>query len=387
MSETVYKKALKIHEELQGKISIELKKDIRNLEDLSLLYSPGVAAPCLAIEKNPKIAYEYTMKGNTVAVVTDGSAVLGLGNIGGLASLPVMEGKAALLKKFANVNAIPIVLDTQDPDEIVMITKAIAPNYGAILLEDIASPKCIDIENKLAKDLNIPVFHDDQHGTAIVTLAGLINALKLAEKNIEDVKIVVNGVGAAGSAIILLLREMGAENILAFNSKGIIDVEKYYDSAVVTKLQAHLQTPRKDMTLEDAFEDADVFIGVSVKDVVTPKMISLMNDKSIVFALANPDPEIQYDKAKEAGAFIVATGRSDYPNQINNVLAFPGIFKGLLKARAEFVGDDIKVVAAKAIANTVIEISEDEIVPSSFDEKVMDNVSEAVYEAVLKKKE
>ncbi len=378
-------KSLELHQELTGKINVGLKSKLDSYDDLSLLYSPGVAAPCVEISKNKTKVYEYTWKQNTVAVISDGSAVLGLGNIGAEASLPVMEGKAALFKRFADVNAVPIVLDTQDTQEIINIVKAISPGFGGINLEDIASPRCVEIERELQKSLNIPIFHDDQHGTAIVVLAGLINALKLVNKEADSIKVVISGTGAAGSAIIKLLYEYGISNIVAFNSKGKINAETISQDPVVNELKKYINMKDESSTLSEALVGSDVFIGVSVANILTEAMVSSMNSGSIIFALANPNPEINYCLAKNAGAKIVATGRSDFPNQINNVLVFPGLFKGLLEVRATNVPNEVKINVAKKIASLLnnCDLSEESIIPQIFDERVVESVSSEVVETVL----
>lgn len=375
----IYEKSLDLHERLSGKLMTDLRASLDNAEDLSLMYSPGVAEPCRQIHKNPSLSYKYTWKKDTVAVISDGSAVLGLGNIGPLASLPVMEGKCCLFKRFAGLNAVPVILDTQNTEEIIQIVKSIALTYGGINLEDISSPRCIEIEKRLKEELDIPVFHDDQHGTAIVVLAGLINALKLVEKKPEDLKIVINGTGAAGSAIIKILLNYGVKEILAFNSKGILNINKSEDYAPHVKEIASLTNPNnEDVSLAEAVKDADVFIGVSVANVLTSDMVKTMAKDSIIFALANPDPEIDYDLAKEAGARVVATGRSDYPNQINNVLAFPGIFKGAMEVGASEITEEMKLSAALAIADLVDDLSEDQIIPRPFDPRISERVAQAV---------
>lgn len=375
----IYEKSLDLHERLSGKLMTDLRASLDNAEDLSLMYSPGVAEPCRQIHKNPSLSYKYTWKKDTVAVISDGSAVLGLGNIGPLASLPVMEGKCCLFKRFAGLNAVPVILDTQDTEEIIQIVKSIALTYGGINLEDISSPRCIEIEKRLKEELDIPVFHDDQHGTAIVVLAGLINALKLVEKKPEDLKLVINGTGAAGSAIIKILLNYGVKEILAFNSKGILNINKSEDYAPHVKEIASLTNPNnEDVSLAEAVKDADVFIGVSVANVLTSDMVKTMAKDSIIFALANPNPEIDYDLAKEAGARVVATGRSDYPNQINNVLAFPGIFKGAMEVGASEITEEMKLSAALAIADLVDDLSEDQIIPRPFDPRISERVAQAV---------
>ena len=348
----VYEKALLLHEQWQGKLSTELKAELNNAEDLTYAYTPGVARPCMEISKDPSLAYKYTSKANTIAVISDGTAVLGLGDIGPEAAMPVMEGKCCLFKKFGGVNAVPLVLDTKDPKEIIAIVKALAPTFGGINLEDISSPRCVEIERTLIDELDIPVFHDDQHGTAIVVTAALINALKLVKKEAKDVKVVVSGAGAAGYSIIKLIEITNKE--------------------------------QKDMTMKEAFVGADVFIGVSQKDLVTKEMVASMNKDAIVFAMANPQPEILYADAKEAGARVAATGRSDMPNQINNVVAFPGIFKGALEAKAKKITDEMKLAAAYGLASMIPDdkIREDYVIVSAFEENVADTVAKAVAEKV-----
>lgn len=383
--EEVYEKSVELHKKLQGKMSTELKAPINSYEDLSLLYSPGVARPCELIQKDKEKVYDYTSKSNTIAIVSDGSAVLGLGNIGPEAALPVMEGKAALFKKFGNVNAVPIVLDTQDPDEIIQICKAIAPGFGGINLEDISSPNCVYIENQLEKSLDIPVFHDDQHGTSIVTIAALINALKLVDKKPEGIKMVVSGAGAAGSAIISLAVELGIKNIYAFNSKGIITKSQKTKDPVLKKVQSLTNHDNQTGNLEETLKDSDVFIGVSVADLLSKSMVETMAEDAIVLAMANPNPEIDYDDAKSAGARVVGTGRSDYPNQINNILVFPGLFKGLLEVRAKSVPNQVKLASAYAIASALKgEVSDENIVPEVFNENLNTILVDQVKKTVLK---
>lgn len=372
--------ALKVH--LGGKMEIASKIELETKEDLSLAYTPGVAIPCLEIHNNPELAYKYTTKQNTIAVVTDGSAVLGLGNIGPMAAMPVMEGKCLLFKKFAGVDAIPICLDTQDPDEIVNIVKNLAPTFGGVNLEDISFPRCVEIESRLNEILDIPVFHDDQRGTAIVTAAALINASRLIKKDLGELKVVINGFGAAGSSIAKQLKLMGVGTIYALNRAGIISKSKVSPKEIANMLEAGVIdsfTIEEDDSLTAVLKDADVFIGVSVRDVLTKEMINLMNDKPVVFALANPDPEIKYEEAKKSKAYIIATGRSDYPNQINNVLAFPGIFRGALDARVSKITDAMCVNASYAIADLIKdELTQEYIIPSVFDKRVVDSVSNAI---------
>ena len=377
----VYEKALEKHKEWQGKVGTDVKAKVNNAEDLTYAYTPGVAEPCREIAKDEALAYEYTMKANTIAVVSDGSAVLGLGNIGPKAALPVMEGKAVLFKEFGGVNAVPIVLDTQDPDEIINIVKNISPGFGGINLEDISSPRCVYIEDKLKEELDIPVFHDDQHGTAIVTVAALINALKLVDKKPEDIKLVISGAGAAGFSCAKLIRDLGVKNIIVCDSHGAIS-ELMLNSGNPVKAQiAEMFNPENfEGSLKEALVGADVFVGVSAPNIIDGDDIKNMNDDAIVFAMANPVPEIDYNEAIEAGAKVVATGRSDYPNQINNVLAFPGIFKGALEARAPQITDQMKMAAAKALAAFVEddELNAEYVIPSAFEEGIADAVSEAV---------
>lgn len=369
---------LEFHKQAKGKIEVIVRTPIRSQEDLRLAYTPGVAEPCLEIAKNKELAYVYTRKHNMVAVVTDGSAVLGLGNIGPEASLPVMEGKCVLFKEFADVDAFPIALDTQDVDEIVETVVRIAPMFGGINLEDISAPRCFEVERKLQERLSIPVFHDDQHGTAIVALAGLINACKVVGKEIKNVMVVINGVGAAGVAITNLLLHIGVKDIILIDSQGIICSARTELSTEKQELLA--KTNRKNIcgTLEDAMKGADVFIGVSKPGVLTESMVRTMGEKPIIFAMANPVPEIMPDLAYAAGAVIVATGRSDFPNQINNVLAFPGIFRGLLDARISKVTMDMKVAAAEAIANYVEHPTVENIIPAPIDRGVAEVVAKTI---------
>lgn len=370
--ENLQERALKLHEELKGKITTELKTSLETKEDLSLVYSPGVAEPCKKIAENKHDVYKYTFKGNTIAVVSDGSAVLGLGNIGPEAALPVMEGKCCLFKKFGGVNAIPLVIDTQDTEEIIKFVKLISPGLGGVNLEDIAAPKCIEIERRLKKELDIPVFHDDQHGTAIVTTAGLINALKLVEKKPEECTVVISGVGAAGSSIINMLLGIGISNIYAFNSKGVLNKNQEYSNPLYNELKNITNNGGEDLTIEEAMAKADIFIGVSVPNKINKEMVKSMKRNPIIFAMANPDPEINYLDAKEAGARVVGTGRSDYPNQVNNVLAFPGLFRGALSVHSKAITEEMKLAAAKAIAGLISdeELNDEYVIPSPFDERV-----------------
>lgn len=377
----VYEKALKKHEEWQGKVATEVKAKVLNAEDLTYAYTPGVAEPCRKIHEDEKKAYIYTSKANTIAVVSDGSAVLGLGNIGPKAAMPVMEGKAVLFKEFGDVNAVPIVLDTQDADEIIETVKNIAPTFGGINLEDISSPRCVYIENKLKEILDIPVFHDDQHGTAIVTVAALINALKLVGKNVSDIKVLVSGAGAAGYSISKLLLDLGVADVIACDSRGTInDSHLEGDNPVKKELAKITNKDNVVGSIKDAIKGCDVFVGVSVPGVIDEEDVKNMAENPIVFAMANPVPEIDPARAKEAGAAVVATGRSDFPNQINNVLAFPGIFRGALDAHAEEITDSMKLAAAKALANLVSDdkLSADYVIPGAFEEGVAEAVAEAV---------
>ncbi|MCT4509831.1 MAG: NAD-dependent malic enzyme [Tepidibacter sp.] len=378
--------ALKLHKENKGKISVNSKINIKDKDDLSTAYTPGVAMPCREIHNDEEKVYEYTSKSNLVAVVSDGSAVLGLGNIGAKASIPVMEGKAILFKEFADVDAFPICLDTNDVGEIVKTIKLMEPVFGGVNLEDISAPRCFEIENKLKKALDIPVFHDDQHGTAIVVAAGIINSLKLANKNIEDIEVVVNGPGSAGIAISKLLMSMGVKNIVLCDKDGAIYEGKENMNWAQQDMAKITNKNDERGSLKDIINKKDVFIGVSAPDILTKDMVESMNDKAIVFAMANPIPEIMPDKAKEAGAFIIGTGRSDFNNQVNNVLAFPGIFRGALDIRASEINEEMKIAAALAIANTISdeEISVDNILPKAFDKNVATNVANAVKGAAIK---
>ena len=378
--------SLKLHEKYKGKIEVISKVKVDSREDLSLAYTPGVAEPCRRIHKNDDDVYKYTSKGNIVAVVTDGSAVLGLGDIGPKAARPVMEGKAVLFKEFADVDAFPIAIDSQDIDVIVNTVKLISPGFGGINLEDIAAPRCFEIEARLKEEIDIPVFHDDQHGTAIVTLAGIINALKIVDKKMEDLKIVINGAGAAGSAIAELLMADGAKNIILCDRTGALYVGRENMNSSKEELAAKTNPNNEKGSLADVMVDSDVFIGVSSADTVKQDMVKSMGRDPIILAMANPTPEIMPDLAKEAGARIIGTGRSDFPNQINNVLVFPGIFRGALDVRASDINMDMKLASAYAIANYIKEdeLNEEFIIPSALDKKVADAVSEAVMEAAKK---
>lgn len=375
--------SLKLHEIHKGKIEVKSKVKINTREDLSLAYTPGVAEPCRMIAKNDEDIYKYTSKGNLIAVVTDGSAVLGLGNIGPKAALPVMEGKAILFKEFANVDAIPICIDSQDIDVIVNTVKLISPGFGGINLEDISAPRCFEIEERLKKELDIPVFHDDQHGTAVVVLAGAINALKVAGKRPEDVTAVVNGPGAAGIAISKLLIKAGIKDIILCGRRGILNKDDEQLDPVRKEIAAATNKTNKKGSLKDAMVGSDIFIGVSAPDVVTKDMVAGMNENAIVFAMANPIPEIMPNDAKAAGAKVVGTGRSDFPNQINNVLAFPGIFRGALDAGAKEISEEMKLAAAYAIAGMISddELNEDYVIPGALDKNVSGKVAQAVAKA------
>ena len=379
-------KALALHEEWKGKFETTPKMSITTREDLALAYTPGVAEPCKVIAKDKDAAYTYTIKSNTIAVVSDGSAVLGLGNIGAYAAMPVMEGKAVLFKSFGGVNAVPICLDTQDTEEIIKTVVNIAPAFGGINLEDISAPRCFEIEERLKKILDIPVFHDDQHGTAIVVLAGIINGLKVTGKNKEDCKVVVNGAGYAGVAITKLLLTYGFKNITMCDKSGILSKTSEGLNWMQKSMMDVTNLEGKTGTLADALKGADVFVGVSAPNIVTPEMVASMNKDSILFAMANPVPEIMPDVAKAAGARVVGTGRSDFPNQVNNVIAFPGIFKGALEGRAKQITEDMKLAAALAIANLIpdSELSDTNILPEAFDPKVTDAVCKAVMDHIEK---
>lgn len=377
-------KALQMHKEWNGKLETTAKAHVNSQEDLAIAYTPGVAEPCKVIAKDPEAAYTYTMKANTVAVVSDGSAVLGLGNIGALAAMPVMEGKCVLFKEFGGVNAVPICLDTQDTEEIIRSVVNIAPAFGGINLEDISAPRCFEIETRLKELLNIPVFHDDQHGTAIVVLAGIINALKVTGKKKEDCRVVVNGAGSAGVAITKLLLTYGFPHITMCDINGIISKDSpdlnwmQKEMTKVTNLEGRIGL------LADALKGADIFVGVSAPNIVTPEMVASMNQDAILFAMANPVPEIMPDLAKAAGAKVVGTGRSDFPNQVNNVVAFPGIFKGALEGRATQITEEMKLAAANAIAGLVPEeeLNENNILPEAFDPRVAETVSKAIKDLI-----
>ncbi len=382
---SIYEESLKFHEELRGKFEVVSRAKVDNEKDLSLAYTPGVAEPCREIAKDPNNAYIYTRKCNTVAVISDGTAVLGLGDIGPLASLPVMEGKSILFKNFADVDAFPIVLNTKDTDEIVETVSRIAGSLGGINLEDISAPRCFEIERRLKEKLDIPVFHDDQHGTAIVVLAGIMNALKIIKKEPSDLKVVMSGAGAAGVAIAKLLLSFGVKNIVMFNKEGIIDRNKEYTDPSLVEISKITNPNNESGTLADSIKGADVFVGVSAPNLLSTEMVSTMNKDAIIFAMANPVPEIFPEDAKKGGARIIGTGRSDFPNQVNNVLAFPGIFRGALDVRASDINEEMKLAAAHAIANEVSEeeLSEDYILPKALNKNVAKAVAEAVKQAAI----
>lgn len=383
---TTNEKALILHEKWRGKLETVSKTPVKTREDLSLAYTPGVAEPCKVIAKDKEAAYTYTWKSNTVAVVSDGSAVLGLGNIGPYAAMPVMEGKAVLFKEFGGINAVPICLDTQDTEEIIKAVTYLAPGFGGINLEDISAPRCFEIEERLKEILDIPVFHDDQHGTAIVVLAGIINGLKVVGKKKENCKVVVNGAGSAGIAITKLLLTYGFPNVVMCDKVGIIGKDTEGLNWMQQKMTEVTNPDGLNGTLADALKGADIFVGVSAPNIVTPDMVSSMNQDSILFAMANPVPEIMPDAAKAAGARVVGTGRSDFPNQVNNVVAFPGIFKGALEGRAVQITEEMKLAAAQAIAALVPDdqLTEDNIMPEAFDPKVAAVVAEAVKSHITK---
>jgi len=386
MSEkSIYETALECHAKTAGKFAMVSKMPVNNMHDLAIAYTPGVAEPCRAINKNPDAVYTYTSKGNVVAVISDGSAVLGLGNIGPKAALPVMEGKCCLFKKFAGIDAIPICLNTQDPDEIVDVVKNLTPSLGGINLEDISAPRCFEIEDRLKKLCDIPVFHDDQHGTAVILLSAVINALKVVKKNIGDVKIVLNGAGAAGTAICKMLKLGGAEYVVALDSKGAISEDMKLTPAKMAL--AKITNPHHEKgSLSDIIKGADVFLGTSVGGVLKPEMVKTMADKPVIIAMANPVPEIYPDEAKAAGAYVVGTGRSDFPNQVNNCLGFPGIFRGALDCRASTINEEMELAAANALASLIPdnELTPDHIIADSFDPRVVPAVAKAVMEAARK---
>ena len=382
----LYKKALELHEKNKGKLGVYSKVQVKNREDLSLAYSPGVAEPCKEIVKDRDNIYKYTSRGNMVAVISDGTAVLGLGDIGPYAAMPVMEGKCILLKEFAGVDAIPICLDTKDTEEIIRTVKLLGPSFGGVNLEDISAPRCIEIETRLKAEMDIPVFHDDQHGTAIVVTAGLINSLKLVGKKVENITVVINGIGAAGSSIVKMIHKLGVKNILAVDRFGIIN-EGMVENNFLHEEIAKITNPNGlKGDLAEALKGADVFIGVSAPNLVSKDMVKSMAKDSIVFAMANPTPEIMPDLEKKAGARVAGSGRSDFPNQINNVLAFPGIFRGALDCKAKEINEEMKMATAIAIASIVSdeELHEDYVVPDAFDERVVEVVAKAVSETAIK---
>ncbi|MDW3911971.1 malic enzyme-like NAD(P)-binding protein [Staphylococcus saprophyticus] len=383
---TLRDEALEMHRKNQGKLEVSPKVKVTNKEELSLAYSPGVAEPCKEIHEDPRKVFEYTMKSNTVAVVTDGTAVLGLGNIGAEASIPVMEGKAVLFKSFSGIDGVPIALNTTDTEEIINTVKLLEPNYGGINLEDISAPRCFEVEERLKKETKIPVFHDDQHGTAIVTVAGMINALRIVDKDLSDIKVVLNGAGAAGIAIIKLLYSYGVRNMIMCDSKGAIYEGRSFGMNDTKAYVAKWTNRDKiDGSLNDVIEDADVFIGVSVADLLSKEMVESMADDPIIFAMANPNPEIKPDVAKAAGAKVIGTGRSDFPNQINNVLAFPGIFRGALDVEATHINEEMKQVAVEAIADLIKpeELNPDYCIPDPFDKRVAPSVAREVAKAAM----
>ncbi len=382
-----YKKiAMEKHAQWAGKIEIVSRAELNTVDDLSVAYTPGVAEPCLAIKENPELSYTLTRRHNLVAVVTDGSAILGLGNIGPEAGMPVMEGKCVLFKEFGNVDAVPLCVRSQNPDDVVKTISLLAGSFGGINLEDIGAPHCFEIEEKLKKCCDIPIFHDDQHGTAVVVLSGIRNALKLTGKRPEDCVVAMSGAGAAGTAIAKLLLKAGFKDITLCNIDGVISANNHYDDPYLTELASITNPHRKSGQLKDIVKGADIFIGVSAPGILTPEMIKTMTDKPIIFAMANPVPEVMPDIAKEAGAFVIATGRSDYPNQINNVLAFPGIFRGALDVRASDINDEMKLAAADAISSLVTEedLQKGIIIPSAFNKSVVSDIAKAVAEAAIK---
>jgi len=382
---TLNEEALELHKKNKGKIQVTSKTEINDMHDLSIVYTPGVAEPCRKIKEDASRVYDYTTKGDMVAVVTDGSAVLGLGDIGPKAGLPVMEGKAVLFKHFAGIDAFPICIDSKDPDEIVRTVELIAPSFGGINLEDISAPRCFEIEERLKKSLDIPVMHDDQHGTAVVVFSGVINALKVVGKKIEDIKIVMSGAGAAGTAIANFLINAGAQDIICCDIDGIVYKGRKENSPALEKLAEKTNKDLVKGTLSDAMKGRDLFIGVSAPGIVTKEMVKSMNSDAIIFAMANPIPEIMPDEAKAAGARIVATGRSDFPNQVNNCLGFPGIFKGALKVRASQINEEMKLAAAYALASLIPdeELNENNIIASALDPRIVDTESKAVEKAAI----
>lgn len=383
---TVYEKSLAMHKENKGKIEVVSKVKVETMDDLSLAYTPGVAQACKEIDKNEEEVYTYTAKGNLVAVVSDGSAVLGLGNIGPKAAMPVMEGKAILFKEFADIDAFPICLDTQDVEEIIQTVKYLAPTFGGINLEDISAPRCFEIETRLKEELDIPVFHDDQHGTAIVVSAGILNALKLVNKKIEEAKFVINGAGSAGISICKLLLQLGMKNVVMVDQKGALCEGETWMNSAQAEMASKTNSEKIKGDLATVMKGRDVFIGVSAPNIVTSEMVASMNEDAIVFAMANPVPEIMPEEAKKGGVRVMATGRSDFPNQINNVLVFPGIFRGALDAKATNISEEMKLAAAKAIASIILEdeLREDYIIPDAFNKKVVEAVAKAVKDVAVR---
>ena len=383
----LYEESLELHEKYRGKLQVESKVPCETRHDLSVAYTPGVAQPCLEIAKDPEKSYLYTNRGNTVAVISDGTAVLGLGNIGAEAAMPVMEGKCLLMKRFAGIDAWPLVIDTKDPDEIVRFVKMIAPSFGAVNLEDISAPRCVEIERRLIRECSIPVFHDDQHGTAIVVLAALINCMRLKKTTPESQKVVISGCGAAGSSIIRMLYAYGFHRIYAFDVDGCVDSDHadQYNDLKKELLQYVNLDHQHYRNLAEGMKGADIFIGVSAPHIVTKEMVASMNEGNIVFAMANPEPEITYEEVKKAGAWIIGTGRSDYPNQVNNLLAFPGLFRGALDAKATKITEGMKLAASKALAELVSddELTRENVIVSAFDERVVPAVSKAVGMAAI----
>ncbi len=383
----VYEESLKLHEKYRGKLKVESKVPCEDAKDLSLDYTPGVAEPCRKIHENKELSYVYTNRANTVAVISDGTAVLGLGDIGPEAAMPVMEGKALLMKKFANIDSWPLVIDSKDPDEIVKFCKMVAPSFGAINLEDISAPRCVEIERRLIEECSIPVFHDDQHGTAIVVLAALINCLRLKKVTPESQKVVISGCGAAGSSIIRMLYQYGFHKIYAFDVDGCVDPDHSdsYNDLKKELLQYVNLDHQHYSSLAEGMKGADIFIGVSAPRLVTKEMVQSMNEGNIVFAMANPEPEITYDEVKDAGAYIIGTGRSDYPNQVNNLLAFPGLFRGALDAKATKITEEMKIAASKGLASLVSdeELTNEYVIVSPFDERVVPTVAKAVREVAI----
>lgn len=383
-----YEESLHLHEKYKGKLKVEPKVPCETREDLSVAYTPGVAQPCLEIAKDPEKSYLYTDRGNTVAVISDGTAVLGLGDIGAEAAMPVMEGKCLLMKKFAGIDAWPLVIDTKDPEEIIRFIKIVSPSFGAINLEDISAPRCVEIERRLIEECSIPVFHDDQHGTAIVVLAALINCMRLKKTSPESQKVVISGCGAAGSSIIRMLYDYGFHKIYAFDVDGCVDPDKSenYNSLKKELLQYVNLDHQHYTSLAEGMKGADIFIGVSAPHIVTESMISFMNEGNIVFAMANPEPEITYEEVKKAGAYIIGTGRSDYPNQVNNLLAFPGLFRGTLDAKATKITESMKIAAAKGLASLISDedLNPENVIVSAFDERVVPTVANAVAEEAIK---